>query len=89
MRVPDSNLVYLKKALPDLIRDIKVYTGMDNDFEKLCQDYEELTDTINYLEEKGDGNFKLIKIQVTQHKLLQTELLNEIINFINEEQKQN
>ena len=82
-------LVHLAEKLPDLIRAIYVYVGMDYDFEKLCNDYEDLTNTINYLEKRGDGNYKLIINQVMQHKQLQTELLNEIINFINEEQKQN
>ena len=83
------NLINLEKTLPALIGAIYTYAGMDHDFEKLCSDYEELTETINYMEEKGDGNLKLIKNQLLQHKQLQTELLNEIINFINEEQKQN
>jgi hypothetical protein len=84
-----TELVNLEKTLPDLIRVIKVYTGMDNDFDKLCCDYEELTNSIIYIKERGDGNHRTIKNQLVQYEQLQSELLIEIINFISEEQKQN
>jgi hypothetical protein len=84
-----TELVNLEKTLPDLVRVIYAYTGMDNDFNKLCCDYEELTNTIIYIKKKGDGNHRTIKNQLVQYEQLQSELLIEITNFINEEQKQN
>ena len=89
MKVPDPDLVSLKKALPALIRDIKVYIGMDNDFEKLCQEYEYLTDTINHIEKNSDDEYNIIRMQLAQFKQLQAELICEIKDFINEEQTEN
>ena len=79
-------LVNLKKALPDIIREIKVYAGMDPDFEKLCKDYEELTDAIKFIESNDSDNYNIIRIELVRLKQLQTEIFNEVQNFITEEQ---
>jgi uncharacterized protein YdcH (DUF465 family) len=86
MKLHDSEMEYLKKALPDIIPDIEVYAGMDPDFKKLCGDYEDLAEAIIYMQNTNKGNNKTLNTQLEQNVQLQKEILNEIVNFIKEEQ---
>ena len=60
---------------------------MDQDFFRLCRDFEDVTKTIEILEntkeEKTDG----ILYQTAHYRLLKVELEAEIESFIEEEQK--
>ena len=86
MRRAENELANLNKALRDIISHIKVYSNMDPDFEKLCADYEELTNAINHMERTDNGNNKVIINELIRYKQLQIELINDILYFIKEEQ---
>jgi hypothetical protein len=75
----------LNKTFPDIIRNIKVYMGMDHDFEKICHEFEEITETAKILEKTDSKKLDKIKTQISMYKQLQSELKNEIESFIQEE----
>ena len=79
--------VHLKKYFPQIIRKVKVYMGMDQDFYRLCRDFEDVIKTIEILENTKEKKTDGILYQIAQYSLLKAELEEEIKSFIEEEQK--
>jgi len=75
----------LNTAFPNIIDTIKVYMGMDKDFEQLCKDFEELSETIRQLESTEPNNLIKMKARISKYKYLRLELANEITSFVREE----
>lgn len=80
-----ANSDNFKRTFPDILDTIKKYVGMDKDFERLCSDFEEMSQLINYLENADRDTFNKVKNQIFKYKQIQTEIINEINNFILEE----
>ena len=82
MHASTSEIANLKNTFPDLIKMIKVYMGIDHDFEKLCHEFEEISETIKILEKTDAKTLDKIKTQINMYKQLQSELKKEIANFM-------
>ena len=79
--------VHLKKSFPQIIGKVKAYMGMDQDFYRLCRDFEDATSTIEILENTTENKTDGILFQIGHYRLLKAELEAEIESFIEEEQK--
>ena len=79
-----SNTNNLNTAFPNLINTIKLYMGMDKDFEQLCKDFEELSETIRHLENTDPETLIKMKTRISKYKHLRLELVNEITSFVGE-----
>lgn len=60
--------------------------GMDQDFARLCNDFEDVTKTIEILENTKEKKTDAIFYQIGHYRLLKAELEAEIESFIKEEQ---
>ena len=60
---------------------------MDQDFYRLCRDFEDVSKTIEILENTKEKKTDGILYQIAQYSLLKAELEEEIKSFIEEEQK--
>jgi hypothetical protein len=89
MAKPSNEFVHLEFTFPDIIRKIKVYMGMDMDFARLCKDFDEVVESMNFLENANGKATTSIKSQIASYKQLKEELRKEIEDFIQEEQKSN
>jgi len=79
--------VHLEQSFPKIIRKVKVYMSMDQDFLRLCRDFEDVTETIAILENNNGKKTESILYQIAHYKQLKEELEVEIESFIKEEQK--
>lgn len=82
-----TEFVHLELKFLNIIREVKVYMGMDQDFYKLCRDFEDVTKTIEILENTKEKKMAGIQYQIAQYSLLKAELEKDIDSFIKEEQK--
>ena len=80
-----SNTNNLTTSFPNIIDTIKLYMGMDKDFERLCKDFEELSETIQHLENTEPETLIKMKARISKYKHLRLELVNEITSFVKEE----
>ena len=87
MREPSNEFVNLEISFPGIIRKINVYIGMDRDFARLCKDFENVSITINFLENANRKTKERIQAQIASYKQLRHELITDIESFIQEEQK--
>ena len=87
MREPSNEFVNLEISFPGIIRKINVYIGMDRDFARLCKDFENVSITINFLENANRKTKEKIQAQIASYKQLRHELITDIKSFIQEEQK--
>lgn len=84
----DSNqFIHLKNSFPLIIRKIKDYIGIDRDFARLCDDFEEVSETIRILNSSQGKTTSSIQFQIASYRQLKNELTQEIESFIQEEQK--
>ena len=79
----------LKRILPDKVEKIKIYITVDKDFSKLCSDFEEVSEMIQYLEKAEDITYYKIRNQIAKYIRLQEELIIDINSFIMEENDRN
>ena len=49
-----TEFVHLERSFPKIIKKVKVYMGMDQDFSRVCRDFEDVTETIEILEPTGN-----------------------------------
>ena len=87
MSEPSNELVNLEISFPGIIRKIKEYIGMDRDFARLCKDFENVSITVNFLENANGKTKERIQAQIASYKKLRHELITDIESFIQEEQK--
>ena len=87
MREPSNEFVNLEISFPGIIRKINVYIGMDRDFARLCTDFENVSITINFLENANCKTKERIQAHIASYKQLRNELISDIKSFIQEEQK--
>ena len=81
-----TEFVHLERSFPKIIKKVKVYMGMDQDFSRVCRDFEDVTETIEILENTYGKKTDTILYQITHSKSLKAELEVEIESFIKEEQ---
>lgn len=62
---------------------------MDQDFSRLCQDYEEICETIQLLQQTSNKSAGFVQSQIASNTQLKNELSDEIVSFIKEEQSKN
>ena len=78
---------FLEQSFPEMIRTIKVYIGMNQDFERLCKDFEEVSETLQLLRRATHTSKGYLQSQIESNVQLQKELKFEIESFIYEEEK--
>lgn len=76
---------HLMESFPQIKRMIKVYIGMDQDFERVCMDFEEVSMTLHYLENAKGISSGMFKQHISEYRQLKEELSKEIKDFIKEE----
>lgn len=77
-----NQFIHLESSFPGIISQIKLYMGMDRDFEQLCHDFEEVVDNINILEHPKVYKTKSIQSKIKYLKRLKDELKADIECFI-------